>query len=171
MNKQNSILKKFRKHIAFSLILNLFLFSSGQAYIFSDCICDHSEAKVVESTNCCSEVVEIEVEESICCSSEPSNDVVKFESTTSLDCVDCSTRCSLNENIEYTSPTLFANMSFSLKKLDRIESEFIDLKSEILNASDISLKLSNNQKDEIPKLFGKNLLIQTNTLKIPLVLV
>ena len=153
------------------LILNLLLFSSGQAYIFSECECHQSETKVVESTNCCGEVVEIEVEETSCCASEMEHVNVKFESTTSHACADCSVGCSLDENIEYTSPTLFANISFSLKKLDRIESEFIDLNSEILNAAYISSKLSNNQKDEIPKLFGKNLLIQTNKLKIPLILV
>ena len=171
MKKLNKILQKFRKHISFILILNLLLFSSGQAYIFSDCECHHAETKVVESTNCCGEVVEIEVEKTNCCTSESGHTKVKFESTTSHACADCSTGCSLDENIEYTSPTLFTNISFSLKKLIEIESESIDSNSEILNTAKISSKLSNNQKDEIPKLFGKNLLIQTSTLKIPLILV
>jgi len=171
MKKQNYILQNFRKHISFILILNLLFFSSGQAYIFSDCECHHSETKVVESTNYCDEVVEIEVEEASCCASELENVTVKFESTTPHTCVDCSTGCSIDENINYSSPTLFTNISFSLKKLDKIESEFIDSNSEILNTAEISSKLSNNQKDEIPRLFGKNLLIQTNTLKIPLILV
>ena len=171
MKKQNNILQKFRKHLSFILILNLLLFSSGQAYIFSDCECHHSETKVVESTNCCGEVVEIEVKKTNCCTSESGHTKVKFESTTSHACADCGTGCSLDENIDYSSPTLFVNISFSLKKLNKIESEIIDLKNEILNTTDIASKLSNNQKDEIPKLFGKNLLIQIHTLKIPLILV
>ena len=168
MKQQNNILQIFRKQISLILILNLLLFSSGQAYIFSDCECHHEETEVVESTNYCGDVVEIEVEETNCCASELDNVIVKFESTTPHACADCSTGCSVDENIEYTSPTLFTNISFSLKKLD---SEIIDLNSEILNAANISSKLSNNQKDEIPKLFGKNLLIKTNTLKIPLIIV
>ena len=171
MKKQSNILQKFRKHISFILILNLLLFSSGQAFMFIDCECHHEETEVVETTNCCGDVVEIEVEETSCCTSEKEHVSVKFESTTLHACADCSTGCSLDENIEYTSPTLFANISFSLKKLDRIESEFIDSNSEIHNATNISSKLSINQKDEIPKVFGKNLLIQTHTLKIPLILV
>jgi len=164
-------MQKFRKHITFSLILNLLLFSSGQAYIFSDCACNHLEPKVVEPTNCYGGVVEIEIEESNCCASEISNDVVKFESTTSHSCADCSTGCSLDENIEYTSPTLFASISFSLKKLDRIEIEYFDINIEKLTTSEISKNLTHVKSDETPKLFGKNLLIKTHTLKIPLILV
>ena len=171
MKKQNNILQKFRKHIAFSLILNLLLFSSGHAYIFSDCKCDHSEPNVIESTNCCGEVVEIEVEKTDCCASESGLTKVKFESTTSHSCADCSTGCSLDENIEYSSPTLFASISFSLKNIDEIEIDYIDLNSDKSNTSDINNKLKHKQNDEIPKLFGKNLLIQTHTLKIPLILV
>jgi hypothetical protein len=164
-------MQKFRKHIAFSLILNLLLFSSGQAYIFSDCACNHLEPKVVESTNCYVEVVEIEIEESGCCASESGHVEVKIESTTSHSCEDCSTGCLFDENIEYTSPTLFASISFSLKKLDRIEIEYIDINIEKLNTSEINNKLTHVQNEEIPKLFGKNLLIETHTLKIPLILV
>ena len=171
MRNPYKILQKSRKYISFSLILNLLFFSSGQAYIFRDCICDHSESKAVESIDCCGKVVEIEVEEPICCSSEPSNAVVKFESTTSHDCEDCSTGCSLDENIEFSSTTLFASTSFSLKKLGRVEIEYFHLNSEKFNTSDINNKFVHIQNDEIPKLFGKNLLIQIHTLKIPLILV
>ena len=168
MKKPNNILQRFHKHISFSLILNLLFFTSGQAYIFSDCECHHSETKVVESTNCCGEVVEIEVEETSCCGSEMEHVNVKFESTTSHSCEDCLTDCSLDENIEYSSPTLFTSISFSLKKLDRIEIEYLDYDSEKFNLSVISNQFINAQNEEIPKLFGKNLLIQTHTLKIPL---
>ena len=171
MKNKNNISQKFRKIIAFSLILNLLLFSSGQAYILSDCACNHLEPKIVESTNCCGEVVEIEIEESNCCASEISNDVVKFESTTSHSCADCSTGCSLDENIEYKSPTLFVSISFSLKKLYKIEIEYIDINIEKLNTSDINNNLTHVKNDETPKLFGKNLLIKILTLKIPLILV
>lgn len=162
-------MQNFRKHISFVLILNLFLFASGQAYIISDGFCYNSETKIDESTNCCCEVVEIE--ESICCLSVSSNDVVKFESTTSQSCEECSTGCTLNENFDYSSPTLFASISFSLKKLDGIESENIYYNNENLNTSDSNNKPTYIKNDEIPKLFGKNLLIQTHTLKIPLILV
>ena len=171
MNKTNNIFLKFRKHISFSLILNMLLFSSGQAYLFDNCECHHSEQNVIESTNCCDELVEIEMEETSCCVAGMENVIVKFESTTSHTCADCSTGCSFDENIEFSSPILFANLSFSLKKLDRIESEFFDLNSNRVNTAAKSNKLTHNQKDEIPKLFGKNLLIQNHTLKIPLNLV
>jgi len=170
MKKQNNILQKFRKHISFSLILSMLLFSSGQAFIFSDCKCNHSEPTVIESTNCCGEVVEIEVVKTDCCTSESEHNEVKFESTMSHSCPDCSTGCSLDKNVEYSSPTLFANISFSLKNIDEIEIDYINLNSDKSNTSDISNKLKHKQNDEIPKLFGKNLLIQTHTLKIPLIL-
>lgn len=157
MKIKNNILQKFRKIISFSLILNLLLFSSGQAYIFSDCACDHSEKQVVESSNCCG--------------SEISNDVVKYESTTSHSCEECSNGCSVDENIDYKSPTLFASISFSLKKLDRIELDNIDFSSEKLKTCEIYNRLTHTQNNVIPKLFGKNLLIKTHTLKIPLILV
>ena len=171
MKKQNNIFQKFRKHIAFSLILNLLLFSSGQAYIFSDCKCDHSEQNIIESKNCCGEVVEIEIEKANCCTSESGHVKVKFESTVSHSCADCSTGCSLDKNIEYSSPTLFASISFSLKKVDKIEIEYIDLNSDKFNTSKTINILTYTQNNEIPKLFGKNLLIQIHTLKIPLDLV
>ncbi|RLD64207.1 MAG: hypothetical protein DRI84_08870, partial [Bacteroidetes bacterium] len=114
---------------------------------------------------------EIEVERTNCCTSESGHTKVKFESTTSHACADCSTGCSLDENIDYTSPTLFANISFSLKKVDKIEIEYIDLNNDKFNTSNINNKLKHTQNDEIPKLFGKNLIIQIHTLKIPLNLV
>ncbi|MCK5456043.1 MAG: hypothetical protein KAI45_02885 [Melioribacteraceae bacterium] len=163
-------MQKFRKYISFSLILNLLLFSSGQAYIFSDCECLLSEPSVVDFTNCSDEVVDTE-EEVICCASESGHVKVKFENITSHSCADCSFACSKDENIEYSSPALFASSSYSFNKLDVIESEHIFYKSENLNTSDINSKLTRIQNDEIPKLFGKNLLIQTHTLKIPLILV
>ncbi len=160
-----------QKWIRMIVILNLLLFSSGQAYIFSDCKCDHSESKVVESINCCGEVVGIEVEETNCCTSDSEYGVVIFEGTASHSCAACLTGCSLDENIEYSSPTLFASISFSLKNIDKIEIEYIDLNNDKFNTSKNINLLTHTQNDEIPKLFGKNLLIQTHTLKIPLILV
>ncbi len=164
-------MQKRRKHIAFILLFSILVYSSAQAFIIQSCECQHNNLIETESTSCCATENVIQ-EEAIhdCCSTDISIGT-KFVSTQNNSCDNCSGSCSLSENIEYSSPTLFASISFSLKNIDKIEIEYIDLNNDKFNTSNINNKLKHTQNDEIPKLFGKNLLIQTHTLKIPLILV
>ena len=146
------------KHISFFLVLSFLLYFFGQVYLIDDCECHITKHSMVElGTSYAPETQDLKYEAVGCCTAD---------TTEKNYCSSCSISCFINEHVNFKPPILFAVSIFSMDKINKIvtTNNLIFNNFSISDVENISLDF---EKENVPTLFGRKLLIQLHSLKIP----